>query len=294
MPLSSVSSTIVPSSTSSTTNASSQSSSTQTSQSLPFIDLSGTFYAQKNYINDLNATGSYIDPVVSSNLRRLSTNLDGINTQFGNASASSASILTNQQSTLDIVNTELNRLTQKKTAVDTALQGQQRMVQLNDSYREKTNYYIKMMIIAIIFIIAYIFINIIREQFPSIPEFAFDIFYVVLFIMILVSFYYTIYLDNVMNRDNLNFNELNYISPNDIKSQQNNQKLMDSGNLLNSINLYGCIGNNCCDPDTSVWDQGNSVCKGIQIQPFVSYSEYSNNTIKTNYACEGNDYSFYK
>jgi glucan phosphoethanolaminetransferase (alkaline phosphatase superfamily) len=261
--------------------------------SIPFIDLSGTFHAQKKYLNGLQymTENVIVNPGLTDNLTKISSNLDTINSQFQNAAGNSSSILTNQQNTLNIVNTELNRLNTKKDTVDSALQGQKRIVELNDSYRQKYNFYIKIMILFVILIIIYICINLIKEKFPDIPGFVFDISYVLLFILFITFMYYTVYLDNIINRDNLNFSELNYISPNQLTASQQNQQQQNanSKNLLDSINLMGCVGNNCCDPNTSIWDEGNSLCVGIS--HFSPYSDYSDK-IKSDFACEGNQYSF--
>jgi len=65
--------------------------------------------------------------------------------------------------------------------------------------------------------------------------------------------------------------------------------MANSRNLLDAITLSGCVGNNCCDPNTSIWDEGNSLCVGIS--HFSSYSDYSDK-IKSDFAYEGKDYSF--
>jgi hypothetical protein len=260
---------------------------------IQYIDLSGTFHAQKKYLQDLQYIqgNTIVDSTLRNNLTTVSSNLDSLNSNFQSASGNSTAVLTNQQNTKNIVDTELNRLNKKKQTVDSAMEGQKRMVELNDSYRQKYNYYINIMIIFVILLILYICIKMIKDKFPDIPSFVFDILYVLLFIIFLISMYYTVYLDNIINRDKLNFNELNYVSPNQLlaNQQQDRQKMANSRNLLDAINLSGCVGNNCCDPNTSIWDEGNSLCVGIS--HFSPYSDYSDK-IKSDFAYEGKDYSF--
>lgn len=255
--------------------------------SQPFFDLTGAFSAQQNHLNDLK-NRNLNDTNVATNLTTMSSNLDNTYNNIQTASGNSASILTNQTNMLNIVNTELDRLTTKKQKVDTALVGQNRMIQLNDSYRQKTAYYIYVMIIFIIILIIYIFFNILRQKLNYIPDFIFDIINLLLGVITFFVFYYAF--ANIISKDNMDFSELKFAPPNmplskdEIKQQQ--QNALNSGDLLGSINVIGCIGDQCCSDGTE-WDSGNSVCIRSGFTTMLNSGE-----IFANHAVEGEDYAF--
>jgi hypothetical protein len=227
------------------------------------FDLSGAFLAQKDYVLSLQKRPD-TDPTVSASLNNVQANLDALYKDFSNASGSSAAVLDHQAKMNNIVSTELDRLNKKKQNVDLAIEGQKRMVKLNDSYRKKYSYYVKIIILIIVFLSIFVLINVISKYLTFIPSFVFDIFYFLLAVTLVFTIYF-IYLD-IIWRDNMNFDELTFNPPNITDpnavalAKQQSSKL---GNLLGTIDVIGCVGNNCCDPATSIWDSGNSVCKGI-------------------------------
>lgn len=226
----------------------------------PFFDLSGAFHAQRNHLKDLKDRGlSNTD--MTSKLNAISNNLEILYTDFKNANETTSKVITNQTDVKEIVDTELNRLQQKKTNVDTALEGQKRMVQLNESYRQRYLYYTRVVVIIVIFLIIYIIINVASKYLTTIPETLFDVIYFILGVL-LVFILYFLYL-NYSNRDNMDFNKLKYGPPNippsanQIQEQQKNA--LRSGDLLGSINITGCVGDKCCSEGTK-WDSGKSLC----------------------------------
>jgi hypothetical protein len=254
--------------------------------STPFFDLSGGFYAQKNYLLDLK-NKDVTDSNLLPQLNIISNSLDSLYNNFNTASGTTTAVLTNQTDVKEIVDTELSRLQQKKANVDTALEGQKRMIDLNESYRQKYSYYTRVLVIVVVFLVLYIIISIISRYLPDIPEALFDVIYFMLGVLFVFIMYF-FYLD-YSNRDNMDFNKLNYGPPNipasanQIKEQQSNALKM--GNLLGSINVTGCIADKCCSDGTK-WDSGNSVCirDGFTIM--------NNNSASSNYASEITEYTF--
>jgi hypothetical protein len=256
----------------------------------PILDLSGAFYAQKSYLLDLQ-NRPVIDANVAGSLTTMSKNIDKLYSNFQQASGTSSAVLDNQKNMQEIVNTELKRLNTKKQSVDAALDGQNRMIQLNDSYRQKYSYYVSRMIIIIIFLIIYIIISSINKNFKDIPQIIFDILYIILAVSLITIIFYSII--NIKDRDNLNFSELNYASPNiplSGKELEDKQKsALKSGDLYGSINVNGCIGNDCCSEGT-VWNQEKLVCVGAN--GFTSMNDSNCNNILSNYASEKDKYAF--
>jgi len=122
----------------------------------------------------------------------------------------------------------------------------------------------------------------------------FDIFYFFLAVTLIFTIYF-IYLD-IIWRDNMNFDELTFNPPNitdpNLVAQQQRQA-SKLGNLLDTINIVGCVGDKCCDPETSVWDSEKLVCKGIS--KFTSMGDLSlGGEAKPNSPSEFTGYSKYQ
>lgn len=257
--------------------------------SQPFFDLTGTFLAQKNHLIDLQ-NRNVQDNDVSKSFNTISSNLDAVYSNVQTASGISSSILTNQNDMKEIVNTELDRLQKKKTNVDSAIQGQNRMIQLNNSYREKYAYYIQTMVIIVIILIIYIIISLLKKRFEFIPEFVFDILVFILGVITIFVIYFSVV--NINSRDNMDFSKLNFNPPNipsteeELKKQRQNS--LEKGDLLGSIQGVGCVGNKCCSNGTQ-WDSGNSVC--IR-SGFTTMSDIQMMGTTSDHASEVGKYSF--
>jgi hypothetical protein len=264
-----------------------------TPQPQQFFDLSGAFYAQKNFLIDLQ-NRKVTDETVGNLIPGVSNNLDNLYNNYQTASGTSSAVLTNQANMQEIVNTELNRLKTKKQTVDAALQGQDRMIQLNDSYRQKYSYYTNTMFIIVIFLIMFIIIATANRFLPDYPQYIFDILYFILALVLCFTIFFIV--KDIKNRDSLNFSELSFNAPNiplpgeQLKKQQ--QDSLNSGDLFGSVNLTGCVANNCCSNGT-VWDQGNLVCVGASGFTTMSNSSNSSNSrVLSNYASEIGEYTF--
>jgi len=160
----------------------------------------------------------------------------------------------------DIVTDEKSRLLLKKQNIDGAIDEQKRMIQINDSYRQRYSYQVQMIIVAVITLVAFIFISFLSRTFTMVPGVFFDVLSV---IVICVGFFTDLYIYlDIMKRDPMHFDELDLagpviLTPAELEAQR--AAAAKSGNLLGSINISGCVGPTCCD-STTKWDAGNSVC----------------------------------
>jgi hypothetical protein len=160
----------------------------------------------------------------------------------------------------DIVDTEKNRLLLKKQNVDNALEGRKRAALLNDSYRQRYAEYTKMIIVVVFTLVIFVALTLLGRYVTIIPSFIIELLCIITIAIGLFMCYF-IYLD-IAGRDKLNYNEINLdgpsiLTPNQIAQNQKTQAA--AGNLLGTIKLQGCIGNDCCSTGT-VWDASNSVC----------------------------------
>ena len=85
-----------------------------------------------------------------------------------------------QQQIANIVNTENARVDLKKSKIDNELQTQNRLITLNNSYRQKYNDYNKLYIIFIVFLVILCGIMLTKRYFPNIPTFVFDIAFIII------------------------------------------------------------------------------------------------------------------
>jgi hypothetical protein len=187
-------------------------------------------------------------------------------------------ILTNQSQVSNIVNTELERLKDKKTSVDQAIIGQQRIVTLNDNYRQRYAQYINIIVVICITLVLIIGLITLENTFTFIPSYVFETLMAFIFIGGLYLCY--VFYSLIQSRSNMDFNKLNLpgpvsLSPAQLEAQK--QAAAKSGNLLGTINLYGCIGPECCGNNTQ-WDSGNSIC----LPNGETYSGFTTMTISYN------------
>jgi hypothetical protein len=224
-----------------------------------YTNLPDLLTIEKDYLNNLQ--GRTADPTVGGLVANLSSKLDALKNNYKSALANNNATLTQQDKINQILETENTRLTDKKTSIQQALDGQQRIVSLNDSYRLKYAQYIKMLLVIIIALVIWVILSKLNSI-GLLP----DAIYTILIILVLVIpgfICYFIYLD-ILGRDRMNFNELNIPPPDKLTPDQIRQRkeaAAKDGDLLGSINFAGCVGSECCSDGTK-WDEGNSVCFG--------------------------------
>ena len=259
-------------------------------------DLNGLVAVQNQFLTDLNSlvTNNYItDPTNQLSIIQ-STNND-INTNLLNASGSANALADHQVDMQKIVDDERSRLNDKKTQIDTALIGQQRIVSLNDSYRQRYSQYVNVIIVIVVTLALIITINIISKIFTMIPSLIFDL----LIIVILSAGIYLCYtiIININSRSKIDFNKLDLQPPkvltaDEIAAAKNTAS--KSGNLLGTVNLNGCVGPVCCGTGTT-WNDELAICKpsatqasatqasGSGAQGFSTMSVESFKTINVSY-----------
>jgi len=215
-------------------------------------DFTSLFNIQKQYLADLTAltpqsgtTGNY-----AATLR---SNLDNLYNSYGNALPASSAALDNQNQMYNIIQQEKIRLDTKKTGVDSAYATQQRLIQLNESYREKNMKYITILIILIIAISIYLALLMASRNLSFISPFVINLLTALLIsgTVIIIA----IIIARINKRDNMNFQKLLFVPPDNSGNVY--------GNIYGNVSLTGyatCIGNICCGPETT-WDSATGRCK---------------------------------
>ena len=202
----------------------------------------------------------------------------------------------------DIVNKENERVDLKKSKIDSELQTQDRLITLNNSYRQKYNDYNNLYIIFILFLVISCGIMLIKRYFPFIPSSVFDIAFIIIIPLFCILLLYK-YLD-ISKHDNIYYDEIKRENPTILTAEQElerkvseEQKKLNSGSLLASYS--GCIGAKCCS-DGTTWDSGNSVCVAkdefttlnyTMLNGYIDFSKNNDNVIHPNYPNEFENYS---
>jgi hypothetical protein len=227
----------------------------------PF-DLKTFIELQKKYVSDLAGiyTSSNADSTNASNaINMLGSKLTDLDTALDNSNVDTNSLLLKQQIVNNILATEAERLDTKKSNIDAAISGQQRLIQLNDTYRKRYSAYIRLIltvVLALIIIIALIFVN---KVFPFIPE----IVYTLLYIIILSgsAIYCWIIISDINKRDKFDYDKHTRPAPASAEElKKNAEKAAKAGDLLASIDsTLGCRSEGCCSAGTK-WDSKLNKC----------------------------------
>ena len=171
-------------------------------------------------------------------------------------------VLIKQRDMIKIIDDENKRLIEKKQNVDNALEGQQRLITINNSYRLRYADYTKIMIIITISISIYVLVSLAKKYIPFFPSVIYNITLILLIPITIIILYYK-YIElishNKLYYDELDFKPPTMLSANDrLKEKVSYQtNVLKSGELLGG--LEGCSGAQCCSGNT-IWDSGNSVC----------------------------------
>jgi len=232
--------------------------------SYPYVDLKGVLDIQKNYLSSLQSS----DPNSSAMIGSIQTNLSNMYTNYAQSNPSTDASIVHQKELLDIVNTEKQRLMDKKQSVDNVIYGKKRAVELNDSNRLRQNRYTNLLVIMTIVLALFAGIMVMSMYLTFIPQVVFDILSI---IVISVGIYISVYtfLD-IQSRDKMNFNHLDLPSlPN---KNAGNTMAKGSGSVTDLLfGLQGCVAEQCCGPNT-FYDQGNGVCVPLSLKAFTTMS----------------------
>lgn len=219
------------------------------------FDFSGFFKIQNDQLNkikDDSSTG------ISTQLTDLQQNLDKMNTDLTRSNLTTQDLNKNVNNVNDILDRENTYLTDKKSAIDSELISQQRLIELNDSQRKKQSQYNYIILILVIALILFILLIKIKSLLPFIPDFIISFLIVILFF---VSFIYIIYiLYSISTRDHIYFDKI-LLQPPAEADPNAKQNAIKSGNLLKTFyNSNNCIGEECCSKD-SLWNQYTNKCQ---------------------------------
>jgi hypothetical protein len=231
------------------------------------IDFTSLFTIQRQYLADLSAITSTGMPTANY-YTQLKTDLSGMYADFSNASPASSAALDHQNQMKEILNQENQRLESKKAGIDNAYKTQKRLIELNESYREKNMAYINILIVIIISMIIYLALLFISRYLPFVPGFIINLLTATLFTTSFIII--CVIIARINKRDPMNYQKLLFVPP---KTQDGNVYGNVYGNTFLGFNFATCIGENCCGNGT-IWNETYGNC--MVTSPFTLMSESGN------------------
>ena len=221
--------------------------------STPVFDLGSILNVQSNYIKNLSTD----DEELISKLSQVDAGLNELKSSYVSADITSNDILTKQAKVSEIVTTENERLNEVKQIVDDVVSGENRNIQLNESYRLRQQQYTKMKIIFSFALLLCVLFHLLGKYVPVIPSVIITIF-IIITITTAIIWCITIY-TMVLQRDKTNFNELdidNTTYPSTSEASEQQRRAMLQGDLLGASGKV-CSGSACCNPKPD-GEQGTS------------------------------------
>jgi len=140
-------------------------------------------------------------------------------------------------------NDELSRLQQKQQNADTILSSQERLAELNDSYRKRYAKYVEILIYLIVVFLVYLATVGLQMQFPAIPSVAVDVVTIVL-IFLTVIYLFSAFAE-LNTRSLLNYDELD-MPAYDTTGGVDVNTLVAKGQLSGKVGNEICVGPDCC------------------------------------------------
>jgi hypothetical protein len=158
----------------------------------------------------------------------------------------------------DFYTEEKDRLDKKKQNADEIQDSQERLAQLNDSYRKRYAKYVQILMVFVLAYGVYLAVLILQRTFPVIPQFVVDT--VVILLIFLVAFYLfyafsELYTRSVMNYDEVELSDYDTSGP-DVS------ELAAKGQIMSSSSMKMCVGQACC-PTGSTYNPESNKCEGF-------------------------------
>ena len=217
----------------------------------PHFDLSSFLKLQSNYamnlagINVSGADGS--DPAI----KQLNATLSKVKNDVQDSQISANATLLNQNAINNMLNTENARLLAKKSNIDTAIQGQERMIKLNNNYQQRYSVYSRLLMIFVGLIVAIILLNFISSYLTIIPQSIFILIYIIIIttgLIYMITLYATL-----TTRNPMDYNEVMLPNPTNVGDKvlgatPTNASGVSEDYTKSMGKYYNCLGQECCAP----------------------------------------------
>jgi hypothetical protein len=233
------------------------------------MNFNGYLNLQKEHLLDLGKNSKLGEEESAEFIQTISNKLDNVADKYKETDTTTRDILTHQDEVTDMVNTEAERLATKKKNIDDALDGQKRMIMLNESYRMKYSHYLKIVLTVLTITILFVIIKFLSTKLVMVPGPVWDLVLIIVFALGLIYIYMVF--SDMQRRDNMNFNKLFFMAPSP-EDASTKAKLQKGGNerksnLLQSFGFTGestCKGDDCCDGSDLQYNSDTNTCQVVQ------------------------------
>ncbi len=224
-----------------------------------YIDLKNLVDLQKSFVNAAGAPTATQAQIDAANA--LDKKLTSLSTNLNDAGSSIGPTLTYQTEVQTILNREKERLNTKKSTIDAAYMGQQRMVDLTNSQTKKNKAYNLILIVAVITFLVVLGIKQVYDN-GIIPNIVLDIMNIVI-LSVGMIYCVVLYMD-IYNRSNMDFDQITLDQPyrkSQAEIDADRAKQLASGQLSDATAgaNAGCEGAQCC-PVGSTFNEFNKIC----------------------------------
>ena len=230
-------------------------------------------------INGTDITYTNIGYVTDANINELIKKYNKVVNSYSNIDSSYGIVLQNQNTLANIINAEQDRLEEKKELVDTSIFEQKRAQSLNESYRQKYNYYIYIIVAIIMLFVSFIVIGEVSKTITFIPSVVYDLLYIVSITIVGFFIYFTML--DIARRDHMDFSKINVNPPKELSADEL-EKQRDSNYGGVDMMPKFCVGSDCCNPNDdikpTIWDFETGRC--VVKQPFKMQYDHSYTPIK--------------
>ena len=234
------------------------------------MNFSGYLDLQEQHLLDLGVGSKLSSGEAGTAVNNISSQLNAAKLAYEEANVTNRAILTHQDDVTKLVLDEKTRLEEKKKSIDDALEAQKRMIQLNESYRQRYRMYLKIVITVLIVTVLFILIKVFSGRLLFIPGPVWDLILITIFSISGFYIYFTII--DMRRRDQMNFNKLYFTppAPEDAKEEASFTQVQEDGkeslyDYLTGVNAP-CIGGggnglpDCCAPSGLTWSNELNQC----------------------------------
>jgi hypothetical protein len=214
--------------------------------------------AQQNYLKSLYDSSTFSSSV-TGDLAGVQTDISNVMANLSSTTTGQYNVLTQQENVKRILDRENARLNQKKTSMDTIINGQQRLSALNYSYTERYKAYNRIILWTIAFFAIMVLVIGLSYYLPEGVIMILYIIFISLYILYVVWAFWDIW-----RRDSLNFEKLGsqggLLSKGQATSSSTRyNSVYDDLQTMALDNLGYCTGKTCCSTGT-YYDVSSGTC----------------------------------
>lgn len=215
-----------------------------------WTDISGLIDFQRTFLTDIsNNAINVVD--ARTQISGINTNLAELQSSLSTSGASLIPTLTFQADISNILQTEKQRLDNKKTQIDAAYMGQKRMISLNDSLAARKKAYNYMLLVVVVVLFVYMGLIKIKQFMPEGLGTGIDILIIALFV-VGFAYCFKLFLE-ISNRNNMDFEQIDLAEPkkkSDKEIQDDKERARKEGRLTDLTEANKKTETTCADGST--------------------------------------------